>query len=336
MITIDGSLGEGGGQILRTSLSLSLITGTPFWIVNIRAKRKKPGLMRQHLAAVKAAAIIGSAEVEGDNIESMEISFKPGKVRPGKYDFRIGSAGSATLVFQTLLPALMIASEESQLSFEGGTHNPFAPPWDFLVKTFLPQINKMGPTVNTELVCPGFYPAGGGKFTASIKPSELTGLELMERGQILDKRVRALVSKIPLNVAKRELNTAGNILDISNDNLVAQGIVNACGPGNVVFVEIESENITEVFTGFGERGIPAEMVSRKVAQEVQGYLSANVPVDYHLADQLMVPLAIAGKGSYKTLPLTEHSRTNLKVIEKFCGCNVCIRELKDTCLVSFG
>lgn len=337
MINIDGSQGEGGGQILRTSLSLSLVTGIPFRIVNIRAGRKKPGLLQQHLTAVKAAACIGSADVCGDNIGSMEILFKPGIVKAGKYNFKVGSAGSATLVFQTLLPALMVASEESFLCIEGGTHNPFAPPWDFLERTFLPQIQKMGPLIQTELVCPGFYPAGGGKFTAHIRPSALSALELIERGQILNQRVRAMISKIPVHVAKRELNTIGKLLNISESKLIIEDVLNCSGPGNAIIIEIVTPNITEVFAGFGERGIPAEAVARKAVDEVEMYLSADVPVDHHLADQLMVPMAMAGKGCYKTLSLTEHSRTNLKVIAEFLNCNVNVEELKENAsVVSFG
>jgi RNA 3'-terminal phosphate cyclase (ATP) len=164
MITIDGSYGEGGGQILRTSLALSLVTGKPFSINNIRAGRKKPGLMRQHLTAVNAAAEIGSAAIKGNRIGSQEFTFEPEMIKPGNFHFAIGSAGSCTLVFQTILPALIIAGGPSEIILEGGTHNPFAPPFDFLAKAFLPVINRMGPKVDAVLEKPGFYPAGGGRF----------------------------------------------------------------------------------------------------------------------------------------------------------------------------
>src|SRR5712675_2047994 len=164
MITIDGSEGEGGGQILRTSLALSLVTGQPFRMERIRAKRQKPGLLRQHLTAVEAAKTVGRAEATGGALNSQTLEFNPGPVTPGNYRFAVGTAGSATLVFQTVLPALLTASGHSTLTLEGGTHNPLAPPFDFLARSFTPLIHGMGPTVELELRTPGFFPAGGGCF----------------------------------------------------------------------------------------------------------------------------------------------------------------------------
>ncbi len=160
IITIDGSQGEGGGQVLRSSLALSLVTGRPVVIEKIRAARKKPGLMRQHLTAVLAAAEIGGAEVEGATLGSRCLVFRPGPIRAGDCAFRVGTAGSATLVLQTVLPALLVAKDESNLTLEGGTHNPMAPPLDFLTKSYLPLFNRLGPTVEASLVRPGFYPVG--------------------------------------------------------------------------------------------------------------------------------------------------------------------------------
>jgi RNA 3'-terminal phosphate cyclase (ATP) len=161
MLTIDGSQSEGGGQVLRSSLALSLVTGRPFAIENIRAGRKKPGLLRQHLTAVLAAAEVSAAEVEGAALASRRLLFRPGRVRAGDYAFRVGTAGSATLVLQTVLPALLLAEGESTLTLEGGTHNPMAPPVDFLENAYLPLVNRLGPRVKVQLVRPGFYPAGG-------------------------------------------------------------------------------------------------------------------------------------------------------------------------------
>jgi RNA 3'-terminal phosphate cyclase (ATP) len=171
LIEIDGSFREGGGQILRTSLALSLVTGQAFHIRNIRAARRKPGLLRQHLTAVNAAAEIGQAKVEGAALASRELVFHPGDVAAGRYHFVVGSAGSATLVLQSILPALIVASGPSKIVLEGGTHNPHAPPFDYLQKTFLPILNRMGPTITATLERPGFYPAGGGKFMVTIKPA---------------------------------------------------------------------------------------------------------------------------------------------------------------------
>ena len=193
MITIDGSEGEGGGQILRTALALSLVTGQPFRIERIRARRQKPGLLRQHLTAVEAAKSVGCAEVSGAAINSQVLEFRPGPVTPGNYRFAVGTAGSATLVLQTVLPSLLTASGPSTLTVEGGTHNPFAPPFDFLARSFMPLIHQMGPRVELELRTPGFFPAGGGRFHARIVPvKRLSRLILAERGAIRGRRFRTL------------------------------------------------------------------------------------------------------------------------------------------------
>ena len=214
MVTIDGSYGEGGGQILRTSLALSLVTGKSFSIRNIRAGRKKPGLMRQHLTAVNAAAEIGQAAIVGNRIGSPAFAFEPGRIKPGNYHFAIGSAGSCTLVFQTILPALLIVGEPSEIILDGGTHNPFAPPFDFLDKAFLPVINRMGPQVDAVLEKPGFYPAGGGRFKVSIKPTGLNRLDLLERGNIVKKTACASVANLSVNIANRELKVIHKKLEL--------------------------------------------------------------------------------------------------------------------------
>ncbi|MGC4118346.1 MAG: RNA 3'-terminal phosphate cyclase [Myxococcales bacterium] len=206
MIVIDGSQGEGGGQIVRTSLALSLVTGKAFRIEKVRAGRAKPGLMRQHLTAVEAAQAIGGAHVEGAAVRSGALTFTPGTVKPGSYTFSIGTAGSATLVLQTVLPALLRASGPSTLVLEGGTHNPLAPPFDFLARCFLPLVSSMGPRVTATLQQPGFYPAGGGRFTVEIAPAaKLAPLELVERGPIQRRLARALVAHLPPTIAHREL-----------------------------------------------------------------------------------------------------------------------------------
>ncbi len=326
MITIDGSFGEGGGQILRTSLALSLVTGKPFSIHNIRAGRKKPGLMRQHLTAVNAAAEIGQAAIEGNRIGSQAFTFEPEIIRPGNFHFAIGSAGSCTLVFQTILPALIIAGGPSEIILEGGTHNPFAPPFDFLEKTFLPVINRMGPEVDAVLEKPGFYPAGGGRFKVSITPAGLNGFDLLERGNIINKTARAAVANLPVNIANRELEVIREKLEWDRELLKAVEVENSQGPGNILTVEVESDNITEVFTGFGEKGISAEKVAKRAVKSVQEYLSFNVPVGRYLADQLLVPMALAGGGKFRTLSPTKHTTTNAEIIKKFLGVEIAMNE----------
>lgn len=324
MLTLDGSAGEGGGQILRTSLGLSLATGTPFRIHKIRAGRPKPGLLRQHLTAVDAAATIGSAEVSGGELGSRELTFRPGPVRPGEYRFAVGSAGSATLVLQAVLPALLTASAPSHLHLEGGTHNPSAPPFDFLSRTFLPLVNRMGPTVTAKLERRGFYPAGGGRFEVHIAPAPLRPIELLERGALVAVRAAAIASSIPAHVARREIDIVMRELKISDGR--AEEDVTSPGPGNVVLVEIESAAVTEVVTAFGTRGVKAEAVAHQAVREARAYLESGLPVGEHLADQLMVPLALARGGAYRAGPLSSHSTTNLEVIRQFVDVKVAVTD----------
>jgi RNA 3'-terminal phosphate cyclase (ATP) len=317
MISIDGNIGEGGGQILRSSLALSMVTGQPFRMTNIRAGREKPGLMRQHLTAVNAAAAICGADVEGGAIGSQVIAFSPGRVKAGAYTFSIGSAGSATLVLQTVLPALLTADGVSSLTLEGGTHNPYAPPIDFLEQAFAPLINRMGPTVDVAMERAGFYPAGGGRFFVNITPAaQLLPLHLPERGKITRRLAKAVVAALPGEIAKRELDRVDKMLGWTGDQLQIRQLPDAWGPGNLLTLEIHSEHVTEVFTGFGMKGVTAEAVAENAIQQAKRYLAAGVPVGVCLADQLLLPMAIAGGGSFLTLAPSRHTLTNIDVIAR--------------------
>jgi RNA 3'-terminal phosphate cyclase (ATP) len=330
MIVIDGSQGEGGGQILRTALALSMVTGKPFQMEKVRAGREKPGLMRQHLTALRAAAEVCGATVSGDELGSRTLSFSPGLVRPGHYEFKVGTAGSATLVLQTILPPLLAAGGPSDLVLEGGTHNPFAPPFNFLDKCFLPLINRMGATIHANLERPGFYPAGGGRFTISIQPAaKLKALDLLEAGALRRHRAVALVGGLSRNIAEREVKVIARRLGWEADCLQVEIAPNACGPGNLVTVELEYAAHTEVFTGFGQTRVSAEAVAEQVVEEVRRYLAAQVPVGEHLADQLMVPLALAGGGAYRTLPLSRHAVTNRAIIGLFLDVPIAVEEVEN-------
>lgn len=337
MLTLDGSQGEGGGQILRSALALSMATGTPFRIDQIRAKRAKPGLLRQHLTAVQAATQICGAEVLGAALGSSRLDFKPGTVKPGEFTFSIGTAGSATLVLQTVLPVLLTAPAPSTLILEGGTHNPFAPPFDFLARAFLPLIGRMGPRVEVNLERHGFFPAGGGRFTVRIEPAaKLARLDIPSRGEIRGKRARALVANLPGSIAERELGIVREKLGWGDSCLHTES-ARSIGPGNILLLEIESEHVTEVFTGFGERGRPAEDVAGMAVEEARAYLAAEVPVGEHLADQLMLPMALAGGGRYVTTELSSHSKTNLEVIRLFLNTLVKVEQReRRTMQVTFG
>ena len=330
MLTIDGSFGEGGGQIIRTSLALSLVTGKPFRVERVRANRQKPGLQRQHLTAVNAAAGIGRAEVSGAGVGAHEFTFAPRGVVAGEYNFAIGTAGSATLVLQTVLPPLMIASAPSLLTLEGGTHNVHAPPYNFLETTFLPLINKMGTRVRIELARYGFYPPGGGKFNVTIEPAAmLKRLDLIERGEMRDERARALVVKLPPMIAERELAVVGVRMKWGAERLYVETSTNALSPGNVVMIEFESEHLTEMFSRVGERGVRAEVIAEDVVKEAQNYLATNAPVGEHLADQLLIPLALARGGSFTTGQLSLHTTTNIEIIKKFLDVDITAESIGD-------
>jgi RNA 3'-terminal phosphate cyclase (ATP) len=335
-VRVDGSQGEGGGQIVRSSLVLSMVTGRPVVIENIRAGREKPGLMRQHLTALQAAARISDAQVTGAEIGSRSLTFQPGAVRPGEYAFSIGTAGSATLVLQTVLPALLIADGPSSLTLEGGTHNQWAPPFDFLQRAYLPLINRMGPRVTATLERHGFYPAGGGRFAVTIEPSPtLAGFDLLDRGEIHSRTATALVANLPRHIAEREIDT---ILRRMNWDKTCGHIeeVTAHGPGNVLFATLESEQVTELFTAFGRIGIRAEQVARELVRQVRDYLKTDAPVGPHLADQLLLPLGISAwqprngtghqGGSFRTLPLTRHATTHIEILRRFLEIHIEVTE----------
>jgi RNA 3'-terminal phosphate cyclase (ATP) len=327
-IHIDGSQGEGGGQIVRSALALSLVTGRPFTIEDLRGRREKPGLAPQHLTAVRAAAQIGGAKLEGDEVGSRSIVFQPTKLQPGEYIFSIGTAGSTTLVLQTVLPALMIADGRSRIILEGGTHNYRAPSFDFLAKAYLPLINKMGPSITVERQRHGFYPVGGGRLVVTIDPTNsLTGFDLLERGSECECRATAIISHLPDHIGQRELDYVAEKMNWTSEALRLNVLTDSFGPGNALILEVESQHVTEVFTGIGRRGVPAEQVAAETLNEMCEYLAAGVPIGYHLADQLMLPLGIAawqtGKGGrFRTLPLTPHSTTHMEVLRTFLNCHI--------------
>lgn len=333
MIEVDGSMGEGGGQILRTSLALSLVTGRPLRIGAIRKGRARPGLMRQHLTAVQAAAEIGRAEVSGASVGSLELEFRPREVVAGDYQFRIGTAGSTTLVLQTVLPALLAAKAPSTLVLEGGTHNPLAPPFDFLARSFLPLLGRMGPQVAVSLERPGFYPAGGGRIRVAIEPAALSPLELPRRGEIRERRVVASVAHLPGSIAARELAAARVVLGWESACFQQRSLVGveggAVGPGNVVTIDVECEHVTAVFTGFGEVKVRAEDVASRAARAAAAWLESEVAVDEHLADQLLLPMALAGRGAFTTVAPTGHTKTQAALLRQLLGAQVAIERVSE-------
>lgn len=333
MIEIDGSEGEGGGQILRTALALSAVTGRAFRIDRIRARRAKPGLAAQHLTCVQAAAAVCGARVDGAGLGSTTLTFSPSDVIHKDRTFSVGTVGATALVAQTVIPPLLVVAGRSRLVFEGGTHGKMAPSSDFLARTFVPALRRMGARVDVEVERRGFYPAGGGRVVVVVEGVDeahpALPFELLERGPILRATATALVQRLPRHIGEREVAVVkrgiapllrdardqgdGHDIEVGTEVLELSGP----GPGNAVLLELESAHITEVITGTGERKKTSEAVAGDVVDEARRYLLADVPVGEHLADQLLLPMALLGGGSFRTLPLTEHTRTNIVTLQRF-------------------
>lgn len=317
MLELDGSLGEGGGQVLRSALTLAILTGRSFRLRRIRAGRPRPGLARQHLAALRAAAAVGAARVEGDALGATEVTFEPRAVVSGDHRFAVGGAGSATLVLQTVLLPLLTAPASSTLVIEGGTHNPWAPPFDFVDRVFAPLVARTSARLELKLDRHGFYPAGGGKLRARIDPAELLAPFAHERrGELFRVTATAIVAGLPAHIAERELRVVRRRLGLAARDCRLLELDPRRGPGNVVMVEVEGEHARELFTAFGDKGVRAETVAEIVAAETEAYLDLDVPVGPHLADQLLLLLAVAG-GSFVTGELSSHARTHADVIRAF-------------------
>jgi len=312
MIPIDGRIG--GGQVLRSALTLSLVTGEPFRITDIRANRSRDGLLRQHLTAARAAAEIGSADTEGLSLGSRRLFFRPKGIAGGHYAWDIGSAGSTSLVLQTVLPALRFAEGPSTVSVSGGTHNPSAPPFDFLDRMWAPLLG-----VDLELERRGFVPEGGGLVRASIEPGGIEKIERPDRGKIKRLRARALVCGLPASIGERELRVLNNELDLRSGEV--EGVEDE-GPGNALFIEAECKHAVLMWCGFGELRKRAEEVARDLVRSVKRTLQADVPVDEHQADQLVLLGALGEGARFRTTRPSAHLESNAAVIEAFTGRSV--------------
>ncbi len=322
MIEIDGSFGEAGGQILRTALSLSCLLKKPFRMINIRKGRKKPGLKPQHLTCVHALALISSAMVRGDAIGSTELVFEPDDPKPGDYFFDIGTAGSTSLLLQAILPPLIFAKEGSRITLTGGTHVPFSPPYHFISDIFAPMLSRLGIRVQTSIVNYGFYPKGGGKITAEVSPSvKLEALSLVDRGEVKKVSGISAVSSLPMSIANRQRETALRLLEQNKITVEIETLqVTSYSPGTFVFLKSATKDCLAGFSSLGERGKKAETVGEEAAREFLDYFSSHACLDLHLADQIVLYLAVVnGESIFTTSRITDHLLTNLWVIEKFLG-----------------
>jgi RNA 3'-terminal phosphate cyclase (ATP) len=319
-VELDGSFGEGGGQILRSSLALSLLTGKPFHLRHVRARRARPGLQPQHLMSVRAAAAIGAAQVRGASVGSTDLVFEPGAVSAGTYRFDIGTAGATGLVLQTIcLPLALRGTDPSEVTLVGGTHNDKAPCFHFLDTTWRAYLERLGLRLSLRMVRPGFYPRGGGVVVAHLQPAAaLRGLRLRERGGVTVRGFSA-VAGLPDHIARRQARRAAFRLEQSG---VAADIAQEewpGGPGSVLGLVVDTDPAPALFFGLGARGKPAEVVADEAADQAIAYLrAAPAAVDAHSADQILLPLALAeGPSEYSVAQVTQHLLTNIAVIRQF-------------------
>jgi RNA 3'-terminal phosphate cyclase (ATP) len=327
LIEIDGSHGEGGGQILRTALALSAILNKPLKVHKIRAGRKNPGLQPQHLKAVEALARITQARTEGVRIGSETIAFIPQETQPGDYRFEIGTAGSVTLLLQALLPPLCSVSGKSRLTLAGGTHVEWSPPFHYLERIFFAILRRMGITVNADLERWGWYPRGGGIIHLEVHPaSEIKPLILTDRGKLMRIGGLSASSNLPAHVAERQrdyvLKEVGEKFNVDVD-IEVDIHARANSPGSFVFLTAESENIMAGSSSLGRKGKRAEDVAKEAVDSLKDYLSSEGCIDPHLADQLTLFMALArGTSSFTTTKITDHLLTNLWVIQHFLDVEV--------------
>lgn len=325
MIRIDGAQGEGGGQILRTALALSAVTGKPFEVVNIRANRPKPGLRPQHLEAVRAAARVCSAHVEGAAENSSQLRFAPGPVQPGRFRFEIRTAGSAPLVLQTVYLPLCLAAAESVVEIRGGTHVPFSPCYHYLERQWAPWIGRLGFALEPRLLRCGFYPAGGGEMQARIRPAELlAGFRLTDRGALKDLRILSAACNLPAHIAERQARRAHERLArLDLDPIHETPEIPAEGKGTFCVLTARFERGAACYAALGAIGKPAEKVGNEAGRVIADFIRSEATVDEYLADQLLLPAAcVPGETEYLTPCVTGHLLTNAGIIRLFLPADI--------------
>jgi RNA 3'-terminal phosphate cyclase (ATP) len=325
MIEIDGSQGEGGGQVLRSSLSLSLMTGKPMRITNIRARRPKPGLRAQHLKSVDAAVAVGKAEIEGASFGSQSLTFSPRGITAGQYQFDIGTAGSTSLVLQTIFVPLGLADHTSRITIIGGTHVKWSPAFHYLRMNWLPHMHQIGFRGDLTLDLAGFFPQGGGRIRAQILPSgSRTPLCLTDRGDLQRIEGLSAVSNLPESIAIRQrrqalrrLSGLGCPMEIDVIQLPSKR------KGTMIILKAVLEKSQACYVGLGERGKPAEKVADEAAEALLAFMVTDGAIDEYLADQLLVPLTFAlGNSEIRTSKVTQHLITNAEVIQAFTSTEI--------------
>jgi RNA 3'-terminal phosphate cyclase (ATP) len=326
MIEIDGSEGEGGGQILRSALALSILTRRPFRLVNIRANRSQPGLRPQHLMCVKAAGAICNAVYKGASVGSSVLYFEPKELRSGQYHFSIGTAGATALVLHTVyLPLALRGSGASEVTITGGTHNEHAPCFHFLDTTWNGYMRRLGLEIELEMPRAGFYPRGGGEIRATIRPcSRVNGLSLTTCPELTTAGGFSAVAKLPEGIARRQAKRlASRLKQEGIESHIPLEEWDAMNPGTVAAVIFRQAPVPTLFYGLGERSKPAEAVADDAADEAIRYRDGKAPVDPHSADQLLLPLAFSPDGGeYRTTEVTRHTTTNIATVRRFVDRNI--------------
>ncbi len=329
MIEIDGAKGEGGGQILRSALTLSLMTDRHFRILNIRARRSKPGLRPQHLTSVNAAASVGQAQVEGARLGSQEIEFRPSSIHPGSYCFEIPTAGSTSLVLQTVFLPLSSADSPSEIEITGGTHVPWSPCFHYLEANWLPAMELQGFRADLVLEIAGFYPQGGGRIRALIQPlkKRIAPLSRNQRGGLLRVLGLSISSNLPESIAQRQKNRAvERLADLGCPVEIEVRTLPSPGKGTFLLLQAEFESGQACYFGLGARGKSAERVADEAIDALHAFLGGGGVVDEYLADQLLLPLAFAdGDSEFRTSKITQHLLTNAEVIRAFGAAEIDFR-----------
>lgn len=324
-VNIDGSHGEGGGQILRTSLALAIITGRKLRMKRIRAGRKRPGLQPQHLACVRAAAALCNGKATAPGGKELEPGMQELELIPGTglaeaLEIDIGTAGSTTLLIQTVLVPAIASGKRLRLVVTGGTHNPMAPPFEFLDRVLAPHLRAMGATITLTLERHGFLPKGGGRIVVDIGSGKLEAIEVLTTGEIVARRVTAIVAGLPRHIAEREVACAQERMKDPACEIREFG---KDGPHNLFMAEVElASGVRELATSHGKKGYPAEDVADDALDALEDFLEADVPVGEHLADQLLLPLAVAGGGRFRCADLSLHASTNIDTIRAFLDVSI--------------
>lgn len=318
MIEINCSYGEGGGQIIRTAVALSALTGKPVHLYNIRAKRDKPGIQAQHLTGVKAVAGICNAKVNGLELHAKEITFEPGEISGGNYEWDVGTAGSVTLVLQALMPAMLFSKKGFSLSITGGTNVQWSPPVEYFQHIFCDYLLKMGAEIKFDIIRHGFYPKGGGRIKLRLTPAELKPIEILERGNFVKTDLWSIASSdlMMANVAERQVKGFRHEFGETKYGKINENYVSSFSSGTSMHAHNHYENCKIGAETLGERGKPAEDVGKECAKRLKKEISYDSTLDMHMLDQILPYMAMLG-GKFKFGELTSHAKTNIWVIEKF-------------------